>query len=194
LAQQDTSLELSCTVFPPHTTEAELIARFGSQNVTNAPVFGMDDGPTEGTVLFADRPDARVEILWWDAAAKRQPASVFVRSPVSRWGTPSGILVGSDLRTLERVNRRPFRVAGFSTERQGAVISWAGGALERPASDSCIIHIHLQPRYDGTDDHTLVRQVRFGREFSSGHPALQALNPRVVLMRLSFRHPSGPAN
>jgi len=191
---QDTLFELSCAVFPPNTTQADLVARFGAQNVTNAPVSGMDDGPSEGTIIFADRPDARVEIMWWDLHVKRYPYAIYVRTAGSRWRTPNGVTVGTDLRTLERANRRPFRMAGFSTESQGAVRSWAGGALDHAESDSCSTVIHLQPTYEATVDDTLFRQVRSGRDYSSGHPALQTINPRVVVIRLWFPPPREPAN
>jgi hypothetical protein len=31
-----------------------------------------------------------------------------------------------------------------------------------------------------------MRQVESGREYSSGHPAMQKLNPRVAVVRISF--------
>ena len=187
LASQDTSLELSCVVFSPRTTEADLIGRFGAQNVTAAPVTGMGDGPRGGTILFADRPDSRVEIAWRDSLTKQQLWSVIVRGAATRWRSSNGVAVSTDLKTLERANGRPFRMAGLSTEAQGRVISWAGGALQRDsASDGCVTRIHLQPPSETSENFRLVRQARSGREYSSAHPALQALNPRVVLIRLSF--------
>ena len=186
--EQDTSTEFSCTVFSPHTTEADLVARFGAINVSTAPVYGLDDGPRDGTVLFADRPDLRVEIAWWDSA-KQSPAWVAVRGPVNRWRVPTGITIGTDLRRLERANGRPFRLAGFWTELQGVVLSWSGGRLTTAVSNDCTVGVYIQPPYDGTEDLALMRQVRSGREYSSGHPAMQALNPRVVLLRISFARP-----
>jgi hypothetical protein len=61
---QATSLELSCSMFAMDTSESDLIARFGAGNVRSAPVIGLDDGPSEGTVLFPGGADARLEILW----------------------------------------------------------------------------------------------------------------------------------
>lgn len=120
---QSTSFDLSCSVFSAGTSETDLIARFGAENVTTAPVIGFDDGPSEGTVLFPSTPDARVEILWLDRESKRRPAWIMVKGGHSRWRSTKGITLGTDLLTLEEKNRRPFRLAGFQTERQGAVIS-----------------------------------------------------------------------
>ena len=184
---QGASLDLSCAMFSADTSETGLIARFGAENVTTAPVIGLDDGPSEGTVLFPSTPDARAEILWLDRESKRRPAWIVVKGEHSRWRTTKGITLGIELLTLEQTNRRPFRLAGFQTERQGAVISWAGGRLETPDTDGCHVAIHMQPRYDGAEDSALMRQVRAGREYSSGHRAIQALNPRVVSLTISYR-------
>lgn len=185
------SLELSCTIFTPEMTEADLVERFGAENVSTGSVFGFDDGPQQGTVLFAQRPDARAEIIWWDPETKRRPALVMVRGPVSRWRTPNGIVLGANLRALERANGRPFRLAGLQIEGGGggAVLSWAGGLLDIPLSEPCRNGVHLQPAYDGTEAPKLTRQVASGPEYSSGHPAFQALNLRVVLLTLSFTRP-----
>ena len=183
---QGTSLDLSCSVFSPDTSETDLIARFGAENVTTAPVIGLDDGPSEGTVLFPSTPDARVEILWLDRESKRRPAWIMVKGEHTRWRSTKGITLGTDLLTLEEANRRPFRMAGFQTEGQGAVISWAGGRLETPATDGCRVTAHMGPRYDGTEDFALMRQVGSGREYSSAHPAMQKLNPRVAVVTIAF--------
>ena len=180
------SLELSCVAFPAQTTEQDLGARFGPGNVVTAPVSGLDDGPSEGTVLFPDRREARLEIVWQDPQSRRSPAWIAVRDLASRWQTPNGIALGVNLRQLERANGRPFRLAGFQTEAQGRVTSWANGRLQSAASGGCTIDVYLQPRWDGTEKFALIRQVRAGREYSSAHPALQILNPRVVRVGLSF--------
>jgi hypothetical protein len=187
LVVKQPSFELSCNTFPPEATEADLIARFGAEHVSSGPVFGFDDGPQQGTILFAQRPEARVEIIWSAAETKRWPALIIVRGPVSRWRTPNGVVVGADLRALERANGRPFRLSGLQMEGGGggAVFSWAGGRLESPLSGQCRNGVYLQS-YDGTAQRKLTRQVTSGREFSSGHPAFQALNPRVVVLTLSF--------
>jgi hypothetical protein len=138
--------------------------------------------------LFATRPDAKVEIVWSDPETRRRPSLIMVRGPVSRWRTPNGVVVGTDLRALERANGRSFRLTGLQIEGGGggAVLSWAGGRLEIPVSGQCRNGVHLQPAYDGTEALSLMRQLRSGRDYSSGHPGFQALNPRVVLMTLTF--------
>jgi hypothetical protein len=185
VAQAD-SRELSCAAFSAQTSEADLVARFGAQDVVTAPVIGMDDGPTDGTVLFPSRPDSRLEIVWQDKETRRTPAWIAARELAGRWRAQNGITIGTDLRHLERANGGAFRLAGFQTEAQGRVISWGAGRLELATSGACTVAVYLQPRWDGTENVALTRQVRSGREYSSAHPAMQALNPRVVRIVLSY--------
>ena len=180
------SLELSCGVFPPDLTEADLSKRFGADNVSRGPVFGFDDGPQDGTILFAAQADARAEIIW--NRALNQPEMILVRERATRWQTLSGIAVGRDLRWLERANGRPFRVRGLRVEGGGggAILSWGGGKLASSQSAACSIGVYLQPAGDGSDHPDAMRQVVSGREYSSGHPAFHALNLRVVAMAVLF--------
>jgi hypothetical protein len=186
---QDSLPAFSCATFPPETSHAGLAARFGADNVTSRPVYGFDDGPTEGTVLFADDSTARVEIIWLDPESKSRARWIMVRGESSRWRTPKGMTLGTGLRTLERMNGRPFRLAGFRNEISGRVRSWVGGRLEPADRDSCTltVSLYLQPGDDKPGDH--LKQVARGTNYSSGHPAMQALNPRVVALVLEYPRP-----
>lgn len=184
VAAQNTSSTLSCARFPADAEAAKLAEQFGAANVVDAQVTGFDDLPRAGTVLFPDDPTRRIEILWRDETSKRRPSAVFVRSEQSRWETVSGVRVGADLRTLERMNGLPFRVGGFRTERSGHVLSWEGGWLAPLPSGICQPLVILQPEDD--DPNGLFRQVAAGSSYASGHPALQKLNPRVVTLALRY--------
>jgi len=75
---QDEPLDFSCATFHAYLSESELIASYGRESVTAGPVFGSDDGPSEGTILFANQFDTRVEIAWRDTAAKQNPSWIGV--------------------------------------------------------------------------------------------------------------------
>jgi hypothetical protein len=141
-------------------------------------------------VIFADSAENRVEVLWIDTAAKRGLKSVHIRGRKSNWRTPGGVSLGDDLRTLERLNRRPFRLMGFGWDYGGTQVSWAGGRLEADVSSSCAVRVRLRP-----DEHVdyagPYRQVVGSREFSPGHPAMQVINPRVYEVWLAFRRAQG---
>ena len=176
-------LAFTCETFPWNLSETDLVARHGEGHVISAPVIGGDDGPQEGTVLFPAIDGARLEIAWEDPISRSRPR--WAKAVGRRWITANGITVGTTLRAVEQVNGAPFRLSGFLTEGSGGVRSWGKGRLARSTDPGgCDVDIHFQPAYDDTDDSSLVRQVRFGQEYSSAHPALQKLNPSVVVMWL----------
>ena len=85
---------------------------------------------------------------------------------------------------VERLNRRPFRLAGFGYDHSGTQVSWQGGKLEATASSPCKVRaVFSEGR--GVEVEALTRQVS-GREFSSGDPAMQAINPRVEKLWLAY--------
>lgn len=188
--------DFSCATFSPDENQDDLAARFGTENVITAPILGggAEGEYNEGTVLFADSSDSRAEIFWKDKAAKRKPEWIRVQGEQSRWRSPAGVVLGTDLQTIERLNRRPFRLAGFGFDGAGAVLSWAGGRLEMPRGSDCELRIWLRPK-DSADDplrlatkQRLANQVAKDGNYSSSHPAMQALNPRVYKMILLY-HP-----
>jgi hypothetical protein len=171
--------------FPPDLSEAALVERFGGANVRRAPVVGADVGPQEGAVVYLGSP-MKIEVVWWDADTRTRLAWVRTCEPESAWRTPNGIAIGMDLVTLERRNGWPFRLRGFAgPEGRGIVRSWGRGRLENSDSEVCRVSISLQPTGERRVDPALYGQLAQGREFSSGHPAMQALNPQVVELIVS---------
>jgi hypothetical protein len=128
-----------------------------------------------------------VEIAWWDPKTKTKSAWIKIQGGHSRWRLPNGIALGDDLLTIERRNGWPFRLGSFSTEGQGSVQDWGKGRIQNVDAENCSVKISFQRRRDGTEDPGLMRQVVRGRGFSSGHPAMQSLNPRVAAIWIT--HP-----
>jgi hypothetical protein len=167
-------------VSSPQTTLANLIERFGEANVTTEQIY-----LGEGTVLFKNTDEEKVKILWKNHLSKKFPKIVRIRGKTSRWCTIKGLKLGLDLLAVEKLNRRPFRLAGFAWDYEGGVLSWSGGSLEVQGTDSCTIGARLRPEAQARDGMRLYyNQVQGDREFSSGHPAMQALNPSVYMVTL----------
>jgi hypothetical protein len=178
-------MAFACTApFGPDQTHAALVERYGASNIATDQVSSGEGFFETGTVLFPDDPARRVGIAWQDTAARRRPKWVRIEGERSVWRTPSGITLGTSLTGIERLNGRPFRLAGFSWDYAGTVLSWAGGALEPAADAACRVIVRLQPSEDADD--ALANQVQGDGEYSSGHPAMQALDPRVYQIMLSF--------
>ena len=186
-------LTFSCAVFSPEASEADLVSLFGRDNVHSAPVQGggAEGEYTPGTVLFASRPEAKVEILWKQPELKRGPLHVWItsRDSASPWRTPEGISIGTDLRTVERLNGRPFRLFGFGFDGSGTVADWSGGRLAAPDVAPCRMRLSLEPPPGPMPDSISRRypQVAGDRLFSSGHPVMQMIGPRVYKLFLEYR-------
>ena len=171
--------------FPATASAAGLADRFGAANVVNAEISVGEGLYEKGTVLFADSADDKVEIIWKDAEGLRLPRVVRIQGESSNWSTRSGLSLGDDLRTVERFNRKPFRLAGFSWDYAGTVLSWSGGALEGAAGAACVVRVRLAPD-ESADNVQWRRQVKGDRAFSSAHPAMKALNPRIYEIWLEY--------
>jgi len=185
--QRDHVRELD-KVFSPQTSAANLIERFGEANVTTGQIYLGEGSYEEGTVLFKNSDEEKVEILWKDPKSKQFPRIVMIRGKASRWRTTKGLTLGLDLLTVEKLNRRPFRLRGFAWDYEGAVSSWSGGSLEVQGSDSCTIWARLKPEERVIHGmRPYYNQVAGDREFSSGHPAMQALNSRVYMVILNCK-------
>jgi len=174
------------------TDDAKTLAlRFGDAAVAKADIYLGEGFSEAGSVLFGDSSEDRVEILWSDVVGQRSPKSIRIRGQRSHWRTRMGISLGDDLRLLERLNRRPFRLAGFGWDYSGTELSWSGGRLEAADSAPCVVRARLAPEGAVEDQGWYrYRQVMGDREFSSGHPAMQYLNPRVYEVWLDFKKAS----
>ncbi len=186
---------LSCaSVLRQDASAASLAEHFGSTNVTSADI-DVGEGQTEpGTVLFADSSDDRLDILWNDESAQRQPRRIVVRhpsssAPTSRWRTSGGLTLGIRLRKMEQLNRRPFRLLGFGWDYEGTVMSWAGGVFDADQPKACRVRARLTTGelLEDPAQRRSYYQVAGEREFSSGHPAMQARDPFVYELWLEYR-------
>ena len=172
--------------FSPSLTEQRLIETYGAANVRAGEVYVGEGFSEPGATVFPDSPLDRIEIVWSDGEKRAKPRFVRVRSTSTRWKTADLITIGSDLKSIERINGRPFRLFGFGWDYSGSVSSWAGGRLERGETAGCRMRVALLPPGGAEGWPAIWQQVLGDREFSSGHPAMQQINPRVYQLVLGF--------
>ena len=168
------------SVFGPDATPTSLAAVFGKANVTTTDVHYAEGSYETATVIFADTDD-RIEVFWEDANTRDAPRTVRIRGDQSAWETPEGLKLGLDLRSIEAINGRSFALLGFGWDYSGTVVSWEGGRLER-SPGTCRVMARLSPgdtRYDWDE-------VVGERRFSSQHPTMQLLNPKIYELLLLF--------
>ena len=129
-----------------HTTREDLVRAYGISNVIDQDVDVGEGEMQSETVLFANDPERRIEILWKDPDKKAEPTSVGIRGKKSRWHAGHGITLGTSLSELEHVNRRPFH---YALVNEGAdmveeLFSWQGGVLEKEFQGNGRVTLSLQ--------------------------------------------------
>jgi len=169
-----------------HTTRADLVRTYGAANVVDKDV-DVGEGETEpGTVIFPNDPERLIEILWKDPEKKTLPASAQLSGAKSRWKTAHNISLGTSLKDLERLNGRPFKLAGFGWDYSGTVLSWENGSL---AADFAGGHGRGIIRLDSAASESVdkdVAQVEGDGAFLSTHPVMQKLNPTAYQIIIVF--------
>ncbi|HET9250952.1 MAG TPA: hypothetical protein VFP58_02395 [Candidatus Eisenbacteria bacterium] len=166
--------------------EIDLQMGYGAQNVRPATVQLGEGETASGTVVFPDDSTQRIEVLWHDTAQRRYPAAAILAGTKSQWQLPRGITLGTTLHDLERMNGRPFFLAGFGWDYAGAVLSWNGGSLDSIFGTDT--RLFLRPPPDGNAD-AHQAQAMGDRPFSSSSHPMRAINPRVARIRVEFPPP-----
>lgn len=188
-------LLFTCETFPRGFSEDDLRARFGAENVVRDQVAFFDDGPQETTVVFPNEPSKRLFITFSDLENGTGPGGIRISDLNSRWQNIDGLSTGDTLLAVEEANGWPFRLNALTFEGGGRVRSWGQGRLTNLDSGlpDCRMTIGFGIRSDVPLDRLLVRQVSSllirelsSRGLSSGHPALQELNPVIDVMSISY--------
>jgi hypothetical protein len=129
-----------------------------------------------------------LELTWADSAVRAGVTEVHING--QRWQTKDGLRFAMTLAELERLNGQAFTLTGFGWDYGGTVLSWNGGALERtlPQNSDLRILVRLGP---DPGDRELVSaqewaQVSGDRDFSSAHPVMQKLNPRIYNLTVTL--------
>lgn len=171
-----------------HTMRQDLVRVYGANNVVDRDV-DVGEGEVEpGTILFPSDPERSIDILWNNVEKKADPSSLTIRGNKSRWKAPHGISLGTTLKQLERLNGRPFHIAGYQWDYSGTVMSWDMGILAQDLGQfdpQGMEHgrVILRLDCDGASTKSLTQdedmQIAGEGGLSSNHPVLQKWNPCV---------------
>lgn len=189
------NLRFTCETFPRDFTEDDLRARFGVENVVRDQVTFFDDGPQETTVVFPNDPSRRLFITWSDLENGTGPGGVRISDLDSRWQNIDGLSTGDTLLQVEEANGWPFRLNALTFEGGGRVLNWGQGRLTDldAGLPECRTVLGFGFRPGVSLNRLLVRQVSSllirelsSSRLSSGHLALQELNPVIDVMSISY--------
>jgi hypothetical protein len=163
---------------------------FGSANV-KAERIDIGEGETvPGTVLFSADSTRRLMIIWSDSTARRLPRRLILRDDSSRWSVAEGITLGTTLEELEKLNGRPFTLAGFGWDYAGVVMDWRGGKLATPLGRS--VKLYLVPPSSAQSD-PAYNSVLGDRPYASDLAAMRRLKPTVRQIFIDFGTAESPA-
>src|SRR5208283_4104813 len=140
-----------------------------------------------GTVLFPRDPKRSINILWKDPKTKRSPRFLTIRGNPSRWRTVHQVTLGASLKQLEQINGRPFLLAGLGWDYSGTVRSWQGGVLDKDFHGNGRVFIRLDYSAEQARAAQDLDQVQGDTPFTSDHPVMQKVNPRVYEIMWEFR-------
>lgn len=181
------------------TSEADLIRIFGRSNVSRGDV-SIEGAAEKGTILFRGNKQKEIYISWKDRSKFKNPAMVFVTWNTinlvpgmrSIWRLEHGITIGTTLKELQKLNRRPFQLSGIT---KGAcsgseIVSWQGGQLEKELNGRVKVSLTLtaseekQKQVTSAEwDHT----SNYNDVFSSKDDVMQKLDPAVYFLSASFK-------
>jgi len=170
------------------TRAIDLIKMFGGSNTINGQIRLANGQTAAGTIVFPGVPKKRIDVIWGDHS-QAHPTVVRIFAQETVWKTAGGIGIGSTLKQLQVANAKPFTLAGFSGDSSGVVTSWQNGKLDR-GEPGCKIGASLS--YTDSTDAKLKRslaQIKTDRKFLSSNPTMQAVNPRVSQIWISFWNP-----
>jgi hypothetical protein len=163
------------------TTRSELTGLFGAEVVKDGEVNVGEGEMHPGTLVYPDDPSQRLAITWEKGQPKRIDVCYGLRDGMCRWKTPRGVSIGTTLKELEKLNGRPFKLAGFAWDYEGTIVSWEDGKMNNGFGGGRT-YLRLHPARPGGNSPPEAAQVRGDRDFSSSHPAMQKLNPKVYQM------------
>jgi hypothetical protein len=169
-------------VFGKDSSHLKLAQTYEAQNITYTEVDGPEGSKMMASVLYPKDPKKRLEVLWQNDAS-RSDLSVISINGQSSWVAPKSIHLGVPLATLEKLNGRPFKLAGFDWDGGGAVRDWMGGAMNT-LPGGCLMGMKLAP--DPKTPAEVRSQVSGDKDFLSSDSLIRAAKPTVEEITIGY--------
>jgi hypothetical protein len=170
-------------VFGRDSSHLKLAMAFDSKNVVFTEVDGPEGSKLPASVVFPGDPKRRLEVLWQNEAGRSDTALIVINGQ-SGWAAPKGLRLGLALAALEKINGKPFQIAGFDQGNAGTVIDWQGGALAS-LPGGCSVGIRLAPDAKAPES---ARGAAAGKSLLSNEASVRALKPAVAEIILGYSH------
>jgi hypothetical protein len=167
--------------FAKNSNHLKLATVYGPQNITFAEVDGPQNSKLMASVLYPKDPKRHLEVLWNNEAA-RSDTSLVVINGQSTWTGPKGLRLGLPIAALEKLNGKPFQLAGFDQDNAGAALDWQGGALDK-VPGGCKVSVRMTPDPKVPED---ARKAAAGKVLMSSDAVVRAVQPKVVEILIGY--------
>lgn len=155
--------------------------QYGQTNVIEGELPGAEGETAQGWIIYPDKPEMKLMI--YTDESNSHPGSLLVDEATSKWHLANSIKIGTDSKTLESLNKKPFSFYGFYWDYGGVITDWNGGDLDKKADGSLHINIHLCP----PEDPKLPDNYLSGDgTFNSDNPLAQKYPPLVCKLGVHF--------
>jgi hypothetical protein len=173
---------VACTgLFAKDSSHLKLATVYGAQNVTFAEVDGPQNSKLMASVLYPKDPKRHLEVLWNNEAA-RTDTSLVVINGQSTWTGPKGLRLGLAIAALEKLNGKPFQLAGFDQDNAGAAVDWQGGAFDK-VPGGCKIGVRTAPDPKAPES---ARTAAAGKILMSSDAVVRAVQPKIVEIIIGY--------
>ncbi|TND08328.1 MAG: hypothetical protein FD123_2359 [Bacteroidetes bacterium] len=180
-------LEDLCTI----KSEAELIEKYGKENVTRDTIPAGEGTFYIGTKLFPGT-NKQVELSWSDTVKFEKLLSAMIRTGYdslhkpfvnNQWKSKTGIRLGTTLLELEQLNGKPFIIFGFGWDYGGMLQSWDKGKLENA---QVFVSLEKPEAWDYKGElGKLYEKFQGDSQFKTDNADLHKLNPVVMEITVS---------
>jgi hypothetical protein len=156
----------------PGMAAADIEKAYGKGHLKNMDLPGPEGSTFPGAKLF-EGTERELEIVW-DPDQEDKKIVFDVRILGTAWKFENGLKAGITIEEVEKINGKPFKVAGFSWD-YGGYANFEGGKLEGKVS------LRFNPSTDDIPDH-----LQGDKELSSTDKKLRAVKPVVEEMITVF--------
>jgi hypothetical protein len=167
--------------FAKNSSHIRLAQIFGLQSVTFTEVDGPENTKLMASVLYPKDPKRHLEVLWSNDTS-RSGTRLIVINGQSTWAGPKGLHLGLPLAALEKLNGKPFPIAGFDQDNPGQALDWQGGALDK-LPGGCKVGVRLAPDAKASAD---AKSAAGGKSLTSNDAAMHAVNPKVAEIIIGY--------
>jgi hypothetical protein len=149
----------------PGMSATDIERAYGKENLKQQKIPGAEGEETDGAKLFAGT-ERELEIVW-DPDNDKQKVVFDIRIFGKAWKIENGLKSGMTVEEVEKINGKPFKIAGFEWD-YGGYANFDGGKLEGKVS------IRFNPSTENVPDYLVG-----DKQLSSADKKLRAAKPLV---------------